>query len=129
MHETTEMRKRAYLLPRDSMVHKLPVAKNGEHQFAAYSEEDNDQKILFFDDDLRKIQNFWAVPSYSEIMSIESGLSEFTKLNLGKLYKFDLGKPGEKDEYGRAILSEFIDNNQKSLVKSRLPVLTPVDLF
>lgn len=62
-------------------------------------------------------------------MSIESGLPEFTKLNLGKLYKFDLGKPGEKDEYGRGILSEFIDNNQKGLVKSRLPVLTPVDLF
>ena len=31
LHETNEMRRRAYLLPKDSMVHKLPVAKNGEH--------------------------------------------------------------------------------------------------
>ena len=31
MHETNEMRRRAYLLPKDSMVHKLPRAKNGEH--------------------------------------------------------------------------------------------------
>jgi hypothetical protein len=31
LHETTEMRRRAYLLPRDSMVHKLPIAKHGEH--------------------------------------------------------------------------------------------------
>ena len=40
--ETNEMRRRAYLLPKDSMVHKLPVAKSGEHQFAAYCEEDLD---------------------------------------------------------------------------------------
>ena len=31
MHETNEMRRRAYLLPKDSMVHKLPKCKNGEH--------------------------------------------------------------------------------------------------
>jgi len=47
MLETSEMRKRAYLLPRDSMVHKLPVAKNGEHAYAAYFEEDHEQKVLF----------------------------------------------------------------------------------
>jgi len=29
------------------MVHKLPVAKNGEHAYAAYFEEDHDQKVLF----------------------------------------------------------------------------------
>lgn len=42
LHETNEMRKRAYLLPRDSMVHKIPVANNGEHKFAMYYEEDHD---------------------------------------------------------------------------------------
>ena len=39
LHETNEMRRRAYLLPREAMVHKLPMAKHGEHQFAAYKEE------------------------------------------------------------------------------------------
>ena len=49
LNESNEMRKRAYLLPRDSMVHKLPPARNGEHSFAMYREEDNEQKILFYD--------------------------------------------------------------------------------
>lgn len=31
LHESNQMRRRAYLLPRESMVHKLPVAANGEH--------------------------------------------------------------------------------------------------
>ena len=72
LHETSEMRRRAYLLPRDSMVHKLPVAKNGEHTFAAYMEEDNEQKVTFCDEDSKKILNFWAVPSFAEILSTES---------------------------------------------------------
>ena len=42
LHETNEMRRRAYLLPRDAMVHKLPMPKHGEHQFAAYKEDIRD---------------------------------------------------------------------------------------
>ena len=55
LYETNEMRKRAYLLPRESMVHKLPSARHGEHQFAAYHEEDHGHKILFYDDEVKKI--------------------------------------------------------------------------
>lgn len=39
INETNQIRKRAYLLPREAMVHKIPVPKFGEHSFAAYSEE------------------------------------------------------------------------------------------
>ena len=49
--ETNEMRKRAYLLPRESMVHRLPMARNGEHAFAAYHEDESDYKLLFYDED------------------------------------------------------------------------------
>ena len=45
LHETTEMRRRAYLLPREAMVHKLPMAKHGEHQYAAYKEELKDDSF------------------------------------------------------------------------------------
>ena len=55
LHETNEMRRRAYLLPRESMVHKLPNAKNGEHCFAAYNESDHDFSIKFYNEDDRKI--------------------------------------------------------------------------
>ena len=34
LHETNEMRKRAFLLPKNTMVHRLPAAKNGEHRYA-----------------------------------------------------------------------------------------------
>ena len=37
--ETDRLRKRAYLLPRDSMVLELCQPSSGEHQFAAYNEE------------------------------------------------------------------------------------------
>ena len=66
LHESNQMRRRAYLLPRDSMVHKLPVAANGEHQYANYFEptveEDalnpnptQSKKVLFYDEDRRRI--------------------------------------------------------------------------
>ena len=60
LHESNQMRRRAYLLPRDSMVHKLPVASNGEHQYAHYfeptdEEDDQNQKVLFYDEDRRRI--------------------------------------------------------------------------
>ena len=48
MHESNEMRRRAYLLPRESMVHKLPLARNGEHGFAAYCEtgDEDEPRVL-----------------------------------------------------------------------------------
>ena len=51
------MRKRAYLLPRDSMVHKLPISKNGEHQYASYKEDHGEDapKVQFFNSDSKKI--------------------------------------------------------------------------
>lgn len=39
LNEVNVLRKRAYLLPRDSMVHKIIEAKHGEHEFAYYKEE------------------------------------------------------------------------------------------
>ena len=39
LNEVNHIRRRAYLLPRDAMVHKLPLPKYGEHTFAAYSED------------------------------------------------------------------------------------------
>ena len=110
LHETTEMRKRAYLLPRDSMVHKLPISKNGEHQYASYREEqvEDAPKIQFFNCDSKKIQNYWAVPSYAEILSLENPLKEFKATNFQDLYVFKLG-----DEHGDDMDNkpEFYYNN------------------
>jgi len=72
LHETNEMRKRAFLLPKGSMVHKLPPQRNGEHAFAHYSVEDNGQTVCFYDQELNRIKNFWAVPSFQEIFALDS---------------------------------------------------------
>lgn len=58
INETNTIRKRAYLLPREAMLHKLPVAKYGEHTFAAYNEEvyENQNEVAeweFFNKDKR----------------------------------------------------------------------------
>ena len=113
------MRKRAYLLPKESMVHKLPAARNGEHQYAVYQDQfagfaDDDHNvhnIQFYDEEHRPIANLWAVPSFSEICHMDGQMAIFSGLNHAKLYQFDLGQPGQTDEYGRPVLSEFADNN------------------
>ena len=127
LHEANEMRRRAYLLPKESMVHKLPAALNGEHQYAAYSEEDS-AAALFFDSETRRIQNFWAVPSFQEVFSIDAQLAEFNRLNYAGLYQFDFGDPDRRDDEDRPIPPEWADNNQRKLIKARIPKLTPLDM-
>ena len=67
--------------------------------------------INFYDEEQKRIANLWAIPSFSEICHMDGQVSIFTSLNHAKLYQFDLGTPGQADEYGRPILSEFTDNN------------------
>ena len=55
LHETNEMRKRAFLLPKGSMVHKLPTSKNGEHGFAHYAADETSSPILFYDQESKRI--------------------------------------------------------------------------
>ena len=74
-------------------------------------EEDFEHRTLFYDEDNKRISNFWAVPSFSEVCAIENQLGVFSGLNHSDLYQFDLGEPGNVDEYGRSILSEFTENN------------------
>lgn len=38
LNEVNQIRRRAYLLPRDAMLHKVPISKYGEFTCAAYNE-------------------------------------------------------------------------------------------
>ena len=73
LHKTTEMRRWAYMLSGDSMVLKLPFAKDGELQYAAYREEVKDEsyQTYFFDKEAKRIGSYWAVPSFAEVMAID----------------------------------------------------------
>ena len=70
------------------MVHKLPMAKHGEHQFAAYKEElkDDSFQIEFWNEETKRISNYWAIPSFAEIMAINQQLPQFKAANLTKLF-------------------------------------------
>ena len=39
LNETNTIRKRAYLMPKETMLHKIPASRYGEHTYAAYAEE------------------------------------------------------------------------------------------
>lgn len=39
INEVNLIRRRAYLLPRDAMLHQIPISKYGELTYAAYNEE------------------------------------------------------------------------------------------
>ena len=92
------------------MVHKLPVSRNGEHQFAAYREDENEEgaKVTFYDSERRRINNFWAVPSNSEVLALESQFGDFKKLNLGGIYSYQLGDETGEDA---GLKPEFYANN------------------
>ena len=122
LNETTLMRRRAYLLPRDSMVHKIPVARTGEHQYANYREleEDETQKIVLYDQNLKKIVNFWAIPSFDEILNINDGWENFKDMNLANLYKYDLGDPTGEVVENKVV---FANNDQIGLFRKSTPSL------
>jgi len=83
INETNSIRKRAYLLPREAMVHKLPLPKYGEHTLAAYSEEAHDagQNDLkdweFWNTENKKITEFWKLPDFYECCTLNMQLDEF----------------------------------------------------
>jgi hypothetical protein len=56
------------------MVHKIPVAKYGEHSFAAYCEEENPSEEFktweFYDTDKKEITDFWKLPTFHECSTI-----------------------------------------------------------
>ena len=127
LHETNEMRRRAYLLPRDAMVHKLPVPKHGEHRFAAYKEEtkDDSYQVVFWSEETKRINHFWAIPSFAEVLGIHPSTQAFKAANMGELFKFELGDPTGED-YDRK--PEFSSNDQKALIRKRVPHLTVMDV-
>lgn len=61
LHETNQIRTRAYFMPRDSRIHVINPAKNGEHQFAAYSEDQDEDYTYtpFYDPDSNRIKSFF----------------------------------------------------------------------
>jgi len=80
-NEVNEIRKRAYLLPRDAMVHKLSVPQNGEHTYAAYNEYSyrdlNDvrpdsyhEDWEFYNSARQTVNDFWTIPDFQEIHNI-----------------------------------------------------------
>jgi len=98
------------------MVHKIPVARTGEHQYANYREleEDETQKIVFYDENLKKIVNFWAIPSFEEILNIKDNWENFKEMNLANLYKYDLGDPTGEVVENKAV---FANNDQIGLFR------------
>lgn len=90
--ETDRIRKRAYLMPKESFVFDLFPPSSGEHQFAGYREESKsypkDFSIDFIDKKTKKINKFWRLPSNSEILSIQDFSEEFKTKNQLE-YTFD----------------------------------------
>jgi hypothetical protein len=94
LHETAAMRKRAYLLPKEHMVHKLWPSVKGEHEFFHYNEQPEAgseeakkaAKLLpgdkvFYSVNTRQIADFWTVPLHDEVMAAGLQLEQFRTAN------------------------------------------------
>ena len=98
INQTDHIRRRANLLPREAMLHKLPLPTYGEHNLAAYSEElyhdQNPTKPTaweFYDESKHTISDFWKVPDNFECCTMNLMLEEFQEVYLKRpLYKYNL---------------------------------------
>lgn len=99
VNEVNQMRRRAYLLPKESMVHQIPIARFGEYQSEAYrpeagmTHEQIEQEYLketdFYNCQTKKILDFWKLPSFYECCTVPYDLEEFQELNSKRrLYSF-----------------------------------------
>ena len=57
------------------------------------------------------------MPSFSEVLEIESFTTLFKGLNHTHLYQFDYGQAGQVDGFGEPILPEFAAVDQANLAK------------
>jgi hypothetical protein len=78
LHETDSLRRRVYMLPRDSTFLELFPPRNGEHMFAAYNEDHQEQHMgvgkdrpLFFNQADGRIQSFLRLPGNHEVINID----------------------------------------------------------
>jgi hypothetical protein len=88
LHETNIMRKRAYLLPKDHMVHTVHPSMRGEHEFYFYNEQPEDPEELrtlhskpvaadaqnFYSTGTRQIKDYWTIPLFQECLG--TGLNQ-----------------------------------------------------
>ena len=120
LHQTDELRKRAYLMPRESQVFEFFKPAAGEHSFAAYNEEGGPKvtkaESLFIQKSDSRISNFLRIPPFHEILELPGDRAAFLQANLAGNLAFDF-------ENHAAL---FV-NDQAPMIKERLPRLTPVD--
>lgn len=111
--ETDSLRRRAYLLPRDSIFVEMFPSRSGEHAFAHYNEEaffesgglPSRDAMLFYNKAENRIANFWRLPSNKEVVEVDIDMEAFKKANMPQNLNYDLGVPAEKT------LPEFIQED------------------
>lgn len=120
MNEVNQIRKRAYLLPRHAMIHHLPISKYGEHTYAAYNEENYPRPAEdldeFWDSSTKRISNFWKIPDFWEIYTLQYDNLDF---KTRPLFRYELNVE---------VSGSIYDKDQKSLIRASLPLLSTLDL-
>lgn len=112
LQEIQVMRKRAHLLPKDSMVHHIWKPNLGEHEFAYYRDTNDmdaytmidPHEAYFFSLTRMKIMNWWRIPPFVEVLEKQVNFNDFKAKNLRNLFDYKLCDPLHKD---KSDLSEF----------------------
>ena len=80
---------------------------------------------MFWSEETKRINHFWAIPSFSEVLGINPQAPAFKTTNLDGLFKYELGDPTGEDSLKKP---EFSANDQLSLIRKRVPRLTTMDV-
>lgn len=114
MNETRLMRARSFLLPKESMVHKLMPPDYGELYWCAFQDEvkgPNGKPDLFWDQDAKQMsQSFWTIPTNWECIRCDLNIDQFRAKNLsGNSFKLYLGDSNTEIEDKK--YAEFMVND------------------
>lgn len=123
--ETDQLRRRSYLLPRDSIFMEMFPSRSGEHAFAGYNEEaawenglPERAQQLFYNKEDNRVSNFWRLPNNKEVIDIEVDYAAFKRANLPDCFNYELGNASE------GVLPQFINADPLALVLAKRPKFT-----
>ncbi|CDW82479.1 UNKNOWN [Stylonychia lemnae] len=115
-----QIRKRAYLLPKESLFIEIGPGEYGEFQCVNYQQENQNQgikQLKFLDKSKRKIKKYWKLPSNKEILRLPSTYDQVRQLDLKHLYQFDIDLTSVNK---KKLIPNFKKNNQHKILQQRL---------
>lgn len=133
--ETDRLRKRIYMMPKDSIFLDLFPPKHGEHFFAAYNQDHIEnlpttkEGTVFYSQADNRIYNFWRLPTFQEVISLQIDHEAFKEANMASnFFSPQLQQQIHQSTINDVPMVEYLEKlNLHEAIMEKLPKLTYTD--